>query len=189
VANRIRLTNIVLAENGFTVSGTPGTIATNVNAVNLAQFLAGNSPPFTPGSTSGTLTISPATVNGIAFGYQISHDFHPSKKDPTKKISFTSKSNEWDWYRHYATDTSAQPRFRLWVVNSVSVPVIGNLSLKPAFEFFVYRTQPDASNGVSQTLTSWRPSMTLEYSFDWKPKFITLGDSLKFNNASSKTAQ
>jgi hypothetical protein len=189
VANRSRVTNILLQENGFTASGSPGNIATNVNAVNLAQFQAGAPPPFTSGTISGDLTISPATVNGIAFGYQVTHDFHPSKKDQTKKVTFTSKSNEWDFYRHYAGDTSSQPRFRLWVVNSVSVPIIGNLSLKPAFEFFVYRTQPDAASGVSQTLTSWRPSMTLEYSFDWKPRFLKLEDSLKFNNGGSKSSQ
>lgn len=189
VANRSRVTNIVLDENGFAATGTPGTIAANVNAINLAQFLAGNQAPFVSGTAIGNLTISPTTVNGIAFGYQITHDFHPSKKDSTKKITFTSKSNEWDFYSHNSSETSSQPRFRLWVVNSLSVPLIGNLSLKPAFEFFVYRTQPDAVSKVSQTQTSWRPSMTLEYSFDWKPRFLNLRDSLKFNNAAPKSSQ
>ena len=36
---------------------------------------------------------------------------------------------------------------------------------------------------------SWRTSVALEYSFDWKPSFVGFGNSLKFDNASGKSSQ
>jgi hypothetical protein len=179
-----RLDLVTLTENDATVAATPGKISDAVNQVNLAQFNAGNPVPFVPGNLPASLKVVTTTTPAVAFGYSIQHQFQ-LYANKSKKITVKSDTKEWNFYFRQHDDSSSQPRFRIWIENSVKIPVWGNLSFAPGFDMFVYRSKPDSTGSnpaPAKTFTSWRPTVSLDYSFDWKWG-MKLGDALKFENA------
>jgi hypothetical protein len=180
-----RLDSVTLTSDSISVQATPGKISDAVNAANLAAFNAGQTLPFQPGKIPSSLNVVSVTTPALAFGYNYQKDFQlPSNKN--KKITIKSDSKEWNFYFRQANDNSSQPRFRIWIENSVKIPIWGNLSLAPGFDMFVYRSKPDTlgtNPAKAMTFTSWRPTLSLNYSFDWKPAAMSAGDSFRFENA------
>jgi hypothetical protein len=179
-----RLDLITLTSGGTTVTATSGKISDAVNQANLLQFKAGNPLAFVPGNLPGTLDIVTVTTPAIAFGYSVQHQFQIGS-NKNKKITIKSDSKEWNFYFRQHDDNSSQPRFRVWVENSVKIPIWGNLSFSPGFDMFVYRSKPDSSGSnpaSAMTFTSWRPTVSLDYSFDWK-RGMKFADALRFENA------
>jgi hypothetical protein len=179
-----RLDSVTLVSGSVIAQATPGKISDAVNAANLAAFNAGQTLPFEPGKIPATLRVVSVTTPALAFGYSYQKDFQlPSNKN--KKITIKSDSKEWNFYFRQANDNSSQPRFRIWIENSVKIPIWGNLSLAPGFDVFVYRSKPD-STGTNpanpMTFTSWRPTLSLNYSFDWKPSAMSAHESFRFEN-------
>jgi hypothetical protein len=180
-----RLDSVSLTSDSVTVQATPGKISDAVNAANLTAFNAGQPLPFQSGKIPSSLNVVSVTTPALAFGYGYQKDFQlPSNKN--KKITIKSDSREWNFYFRQADDNSSQPRFRIWIENSVKIPIWGNLSLAPGFDMFVYRSKPDSlgtNPAKAMTFTSWRPTLSLNYSFDWKPAAMSAGESFKFENA------
>jgi hypothetical protein len=179
-----RLDLVTLTDNATTVTATSGKISDAVNQANLLQFNAGKPLPFLPGNLAGTLNILAVTTPAIAFGYNIQHQFQVGS-NKNKKITIKSDSKEWNFYVRRHDDNSSQPRFRIWIENSVKIPVWGNFSFAPGFDMFIYRSKPDSSGSNpahAMTFTSWRPTISLDYSFDWKWG-MKASDALKFENA------
>jgi hypothetical protein len=180
-----RLDSVSLTSGSIIVQATPGKISDAVNAANLTAFNAGLTQPFQPGKIPSSLNVVSVTTPALAFGYNYQKDFQlPNNKN--KKITIKSDSKEWNFYFRQANDNSSQPRFRIWIENSVKIPIWGNLSLAPGFDMFVYRSKPDTlgtNPAKAMTFTSWRPTLSLNYSFDWKPAAMSAGESFKFENA------
>jgi hypothetical protein len=180
-----RLDSISLTSGSITIQATPGNISDAVNAANLAAFNTGQTLPFQPGKIPSTLNVVSVNTPALAFGYSYQKDFQlPSNKN--KKITIKSDSKEWNFYFRRANDNSSQPRFRIWIENSVKIPIWGNLSLAPGFDMFVYRSKPDTlgtNPAKAMTFTSWRPTLSLNYSFDWKPAAMSARESFRLENA------
>jgi hypothetical protein len=180
-----RLDSVTLTSGNITVLATPGKISDAVNAANLAAFSAGQTLPFQPGKIPSTLNVVSVTTPALAFGYNYQKDFQlPNNKN--KKITIKSDSKEWTFYFRQANDNSSQPRFRIWIENSVKIPIWGNLSMAPGFDMFVYRSKPDTlgtNPAKAMTFTSWRPTLSLNYSFDWKPAAMSARESFRLENA------
>jgi hypothetical protein len=182
-----RLDLVTLSDNGTTVTATPGNISNAVNLANLLQFNAGKPLPFVPGNLPSILKVVTTTTPAIAFGYSVQHQFQIGS-NKNRKLTIKSDTKEWNFYFRQQDDNSSQPRFRIWVENSVKIPVWGNLSLAPGFDMFVYRSKPDSSGSNpadAMTFTSWRPTITLDYSFDWKWG-MKMDDALRFANAKTQ---
>ena len=180
-----RLDSISLSSNGITVQATPGKISDAVNAANLKAFNAGEPLPFQPGNIPSTLRVVSVTTPALGFGYNFQRDIQ-IRNNKNKKITIKSDSKEWNFYFRQDGDNSSQPRFRIWIENSVKIPVWGNFSVAPGFDMFVYRSKPDTMGtnpAKAMTFTSWRPTLTLSYSFDWKPAVMSAHDSFRFENA------
>jgi hypothetical protein len=103
-----------------------------VNAANPAAFNAGQTLPFEPGKIPATLGVVSMTTPAFPLGYSYQKDFQlPGNKN--KKIAIKSDSKEWNFYFRQANDNSSQPRFRIWLENSVKITIWGNLQLGPGF--------------------------------------------------------
>jgi hypothetical protein len=88
--------------------------------------------PFEPGKIPATLGVVSMTTPAFPLGYSYQKDFQlPGNKN--KKIAIKSDSKEWNFYFRQANDNSSQPRFRIWIENSVKIPIWGNLQLGPGF--------------------------------------------------------
>ena len=108
---------------------------------------------------------------GLALAGEYKRDVH-SWNDGQKKITFTTKLTEADFFFRRDATNATQPQVRvLWETN-VSIPLIGNLALTPSLEGFFFRlhenpTDPEAKRFFKR----WTPTVKFVYSFDAKPGF------------------
>ncbi len=125
------------------------------------------------------LTTEDLLTVGLAFRGQYELEFGSLLDD--QKLTLKTALTEGSFFFRLDGSLPEQPRLRFLLTNELTVPIIGNLSLVPGVEWFVFRNMggPDSKR---QTFWSLRPFFRIDYAFDLKPAFMRIAEGLRFRS-------
>jgi hypothetical protein len=99
----------------------------------------------------------------------------------TTKVSYLLE-NKGDMFANLRNDLPTDTRYFDELSSSLLIAVMGNLSIKPEVDFYVYRARV-----TGYEIHTWQSMLSLNYSFDWRSG-MPFGRTLLYANPAPKTS-